>query len=129
MVGVDVTPEMLAVARARRGDTVALILGDAGRLPLADGSVDAVRAAGLLTHLGDPTAGLRELARVVREDGRLAVFHPVGRAALAARHGHPLRHDELLDPSVLPGVAAAGGWTLEALDDGPDRYLALAHRA
>ena len=129
VVGVDVTPEMLAVARARHGDAVALVLGDAGRLPLADASVDAVFAAGLLPRLADPAAGLRELARVVRSEGRLAVFHPVGRAALAARHGHPVRPDDRLDPGVLPGVIAASGWTLETLDDGADRYLALARRA
>ena len=66
---------------------------------------------------------------MVRRDGRIAVFHPVGRAALAARHGHPLRGDELLDPSVLPGVFAPADWTLETLDDSAERYLALARRA
>ncbi len=34
--------------------------------------------------------------------------------------------DELLDPSVLPGVLAAAGWELERIDDADHRYLALA---
>jgi len=119
---------MLAVAR-RQGRGAVLVLADADRLPLTDATVDAVLAAGLLTHVGDPAATLREVARVVRPGGRIAVFHPIGRAALAARHGHPLRRGELLDPGVLPGVLAAAGWTLELLDDGADRYLALARRA
>jgi GMP synthase-like glutamine amidotransferase/SAM-dependent methyltransferase len=119
VVGVDVTPEMLEVARTR---AATLVVGDAARLPLADGSVDAVFAAGLVTHLADPVAGLRELARVTRPGGRLAVFHPIGRAALAARHGH----DPGVDP--VPEALATAGWTLRSLEDGAGRYLAIATR-
>ena len=126
VVGLDVTPEMLAGARFRRFDAAALVLGDADQLPIADAIVDAVLAAGLLTHVADPAGTLRELARVVRPGGRLAVFHPVGRAALAARHGPAPRRDDLLDPSVLPGALAATGWELETLDDAADRYFARA---
>jgi SAM-dependent methyltransferase len=125
VVGLDVTPEMLAVAHAAGHPTV-LVLADAGGLPFAARAVDAVLAAGLLTHLVDPAATLRDLARVVRPGGRLAVFHPVGRAALAARHGHGLHPDDLLDRRVLPGVLDAAGWDLDVLDDGADRYFARA---
>jgi hypothetical protein len=33
----------------------------------------------------------------------------------------------LLDPSVLPGMPSATGWELDSIDDGDDRYLAIAH--
>jgi GMP synthase-like glutamine amidotransferase len=122
-VGIDATPEMLDVARAR---THALVLADGARLPLAARSADGVFAAGFLTHLDDPVAGLVELRRVTRPGGRLAVFHPIGRATLAARHGHGLAPDDLLDPANLPAVLAATGWAVDRIDDGPDRYLALA---
>src|SRR4029079_19009824 len=69
----------------------------------------------------------RALARVSRPGARLALFHPIGRAALARRHDRALRRDELLDPSVRDGVLAATGWTLDHVDDGDDRYLALAY--
>ena len=125
VVGVDLTPEMLAAAHAK-GPPGALVLADVDRLPLATGRVDAVLAAGLLTHVPDPTATLRELRRVTRPGGTLAVFHPIGRAALAARHGRPLRPGELLDPSVLTGRLDTTGWATRRIDDGADRYLALA---
>ncbi|OEV12789.1 methyltransferase domain-containing protein, partial [Streptomyces nanshensis] len=42
-----------------------LLLTDVRRLPLRDNCLDAVFAAGLVSHLTGPEAGLRELARVV----------------------------------------------------------------
>ncbi|MCU1381086.1 MAG: methyltransferase protein [Acidimicrobiales bacterium] len=123
-VGIDATPEMLDVARAR---TDALVLADGARLPVADGAADGVFAAGFVTHLDDPIAGLTELRRVTRPNGRLAIFHPIGRSTLAARHGHGLAPDDLLDPANLPAALAATGWAVDRIDDGPDRYLALAH--
>lgn len=64
MIGVDLTPQMLEVARAGHRDAhAALVCGDARRLPVPDGGVDAVFAAGLVAHLPDIAAGLAELAR------------------------------------------------------------------
>lgn len=129
VVGLDLTPEMLDEARALgRGGSAALVEADGGRLPLRDAVFDAVLAAGLVHHLPDPAAGLRELARVTRPGGRLAVFHPIGRAALAARRGHELRPDDLrAGPRIGPALDAAG-WELLLLDDSDERYLALAAR-
>jgi SAM-dependent methyltransferase/uridine kinase len=127
VIGIDATTQMLEVAREQhRAADATVLLADAARLPLAPDSVDAFFAAGLLTHVPDPHELLRALARHARPGCRLALFHPVGRAALAARHGRTLAADELLDPSVLPLVLAATGWTVERIDDADDRYLALA---
>jgi SAM-dependent methyltransferase len=49
-----------------------------------------VCAAGLIMHMPDTEAGLRQLVRVTRPGGLLILFHPSGRAALAARHGRTL---------------------------------------
>jgi SAM-dependent methyltransferase len=129
VLGVDLTPEMLAEARRRgRERFAALVLGDVARLPLPGGVVDAVMAAGLLPHTGDPAAVLRELARVARPGARLAVFHPVGRGPLAERHGRALSDDEVVAPARLAPLLGATGWEPLRFDDGPDRYLALAAR-
>jgi SAM-dependent methyltransferase len=129
VLGVDITPEMLAVAAERATPLRAgLLLADACRLPLPDASADALFAAGLIAHLPDPLAGLRELARVTRCGGRLVIFHPSGRAALAARHGRPVRADEPLSPGPLAASTRASGWRLDSYDDPPHRFLALATR-
>ena len=129
VVAIDVTPEMLDVAGPKAAvATAPLVLADAMALPLRAASVDAVFAAGLVPHLVDARAGLRELARVVRAGGLLAVFHPVSRAALAARHGHAPSDDDVLSPATLPRLVHASGWRVDALDDGAERYLAVAVR-
>ncbi len=130
VVGVDVTPEMLRAASGHERDVHArLLLADVTRFPFAPSRVDAIFAAGLLTHVPDPGGLLRTLARSAQPKCRLALFHPVGREALACRHQQQLQPDALLDPRVLPGVLAAGGWALEDIDDAEHRYLALASKA
>jgi SAM-dependent methyltransferase len=129
VVGLDATPEMLAEATRRgRHGPAALALGDAWRLPLADGTVDAVLAAGLLPHLADPSAGLAELARVGGPGARLAVFHPISRAALAGRHGAVPSDDDATAPIRLVPALERSGWEPVSVDDGDDRFLALAVR-
>ncbi|MGG2460233.1 class I SAM-dependent methyltransferase [Streptomyces sp. RGM 3693] len=129
VLGADLTPEMLAAAvRAGRDACAGLLLADVTRLPLPSAALDAVFAAGLVSHLADSAAGLAELARVVRPGGRLALFHPVGRAALAARKGHPLTPGDLrAEPNLRP-LLAGSGWELIRYVDEDTRYLALAVR-
>ncbi|MEJ8651626.1 methyltransferase domain-containing protein [Streptomyces sp. MS1.AVA.3] len=129
VLGADLTPEMLrAAVRAGRDRDAALLLADVTRLPLADAALDAVFAAGLLSHLPDSAGGLAELARAVRPGGRLALFHPLGRAALAARKGRPITPDDLrAEPNLRPLLDDCG-WDLIRYEDEDSRYLALAVR-
>lgn len=65
VIALDLTPEMLAQARARgHAEQAALLVADARYLPLAAESVDVVFAAGLISHLPDTEAGLGQLARI-----------------------------------------------------------------
>lgn len=129
VIAIDITPEMLREASCPgRAAGAALLVADARRLPLGDGSADAVFAAGLVSHLPDAEAGLRELARITRPGGLLMLFHPSGRAALAARHGRVLAPDEPLAAIPLQRSTLATGWDLTTYDDAADRFFALAVR-
>ncbi|CAL9366861.1 2-methoxy-6-polyprenyl-1,4-benzoquinol methylase, mitochondrial [Streptomyces sp. enrichment culture] len=130
VVGADLTPAMLqAAVRAGRDRDGRLLLTDVAALPLRSQSLDAVFAAGLIAHLPDPAGNLRELARVVRPGGVLALFHPVGRAALAARQGRQLTPDDLrAEPNLRP-LLAGSGWNTTSYIDEEARFLALAVRA
>ena len=79
VVGVDFAGAMLAIARekvARVGTAgrVALVRGDATRIPLADESVDAVTIAFGIRNVEDPAAACAEMRRVLRPGGRLAIL-------------------------------------------------------
>ena len=129
VIGLDCTPDMLAEARAKGRDrSAALIQADARRLPLPDALAAVVFAAGLVHHLPDPAAGLAELARVTRPGGRLVLFHPTSRAALAARHGRTLTADEPLNAANLAPLLDGTGWSLSRYEDADDSFLAVAVR-
>ncbi|MGW3122871.1 class I SAM-dependent methyltransferase [Streptomyces sp. NPDC001107] len=129
VVGADLTPAMLqAAVRAGRGHDGQLLLADVAALPLRSEALDAVFAAGLIAHLPQPSEDLRELARVVRPGGTLALFHPIGRAALAARQGREITPDDLrAEPNLRP-LLAGSGWRMTSYVDEDARFLALADR-
>ncbi|MEU3613401.1 class I SAM-dependent methyltransferase [Streptomyces sp. NPDC006872] len=129
VVGADLTPAMLeAAVRAGRDRDGRLVVADVAALPLRSESLDAVFAAGLIAHLPHPAENLRELARVVRPGGTLALFHPIGRAALAARQGRQITpEDQRAEPNLRP-LLAGSGWRMTSYADEDARFLALAVR-
>jgi ubiquinone/menaquinone biosynthesis C-methylase UbiE len=72
VVGLDVNPEMLAVAR-RKPAAVTWVDGRAEALPFADAEFDAVVSQFGFMFFDDRVAALREMKRVLRPGGRLAV--------------------------------------------------------
>ncbi len=66
--------------------------------------------------------------RVTRPGGLLVLFHPSGRAALAARHGRTLEPDEPLAATQLERSTENTGWHLTTYDDAECRFLAIATR-
>ncbi|MFJ5644477.1 class I SAM-dependent methyltransferase [Streptomyces sp. NPDC093223] len=129
VLGMDLTPAMLqAAVRAGRHRDGTLVLADVAALPVRPESLDAVFAAGLIAHLPRPGRNLRELARAVRPGGRLALFHPIGRAALAARQGRRITPDDLRAEGNLGPLLAGSGWRMTSYADEDARFLALAVR-
>ena len=119
-VGIDVSPEMLAIARdrlARDGlSQVQVRLGDIYRLPFPNGGTGADRESGfdavlfhqVLHYLDDPGAAVAEAARVMRPGGRLAIadFAPHGLEFLRDDYAH--RRLGFSDREVMGWLDAAG---------------------
>lgn len=98
---VDLTPEMLreGVEAARRAScgNVVFVEGDATRLPFPDAQFDLVASRFALHHLDDGALAAREMARVCRPGGTVAIIDMVSEPGAAG-----LRHNELerlRDPS------------------------------
>jgi demethylmenaquinone methyltransferase/2-methoxy-6-polyprenyl-1,4-benzoquinol methylase len=77
VIGLDFCRPMLEIAR-RKADadsrSIPFVEGDALRLPFADETFDAVTIAFGLRNLAGVADGLRELRRVLKPGGRLAVL-------------------------------------------------------
>jgi len=91
---VDLTPAMLARARRTAESeglgNLSFTLGDAQALPIATGSLELAVTSYSLHHVPDPARMIREMARVVKSDGRVGIIDIVvpedlARAELANR--------------------------------------------
>lgn len=110
---VDMSADMLAVARGRGVYRQVLegVLGE--RLPVETGAYAAVTAGGVFTAGHAPDTGFAELARALAPGGRLVV-------ALRADGDHAAAYLRALE-----ALAAEGAWTLEA-ESRPYRTFTLS---
>jgi demethylmenaquinone methyltransferase/2-methoxy-6-polyprenyl-1,4-benzoquinol methylase len=153
VVGIDQSAEMLAAGRARVDaaglrERIRLEEGRAEHLPFEDASFDALTFTYLLRYVDEPAATMKELARVVRPGGRIAMldfFVPAGVARpaweLYVRIGLPVlgravspgwgEVGTFLGPSIRgfwndhPVEEIVGAWRDAGIDDVEGRRLSL----
>ena len=110
--GIDLSHEMLAVARANLGKSGLQHLqvrhGDMYDLPLDDESMDAVVFHQVLRYAEEPTAAIAEAGRVLRSHGMILIvdFAPHSLEFLRAEHAH--RRLGLSNEEVQSWCDAAG---------------------
>ncbi|MFF2787116.1 class I SAM-dependent methyltransferase [Streptomyces sp. NPDC058049] len=107
VAAVDAEPSMVAVA-TRNAPTADVRLAVLPELPFADDAFDAVIGNFVLNHVGQPRSALKELRRVTRPGGRMALTvwaapaaagqTLLGRAVQAAGVGRPAHL-----PALAPG--------------------------
>jgi ubiquinone/menaquinone biosynthesis C-methylase UbiE len=74
VTAIDLSPEMVVEARRRARqmqEDIAILVGDAQRMPFADDTFDVVVSALSSCTFPDHVAAFREMARVVRPGGRI----------------------------------------------------------
>jgi demethylmenaquinone methyltransferase/2-methoxy-6-polyprenyl-1,4-benzoquinol methylase len=106
VTGIDFSEPMLERARLKAPD-IEWIMGDALALPFADGSFDAATVGFGVRNLSELDKGLRELRRVLRPGGRLAILEITRPRGLLAPF-YRLWFDVLIPVAgkVLPGGSA-----------------------
>lgn len=125
VVGVDQSPEMLDAGRARvaaagLAERIELREGRAEELPFDDAAFAGLTFTYLLRYVDDPAATMRELARVVKPGGRIAMLEfsvpsrALPRAAWEAyvRAGLPVA-----GRAVSPGWAEVGDFLGPSIRD------------
>jgi len=117
LLGIDLMPEQIERARARGVRGAELRVGDITSIEEPDGAFDGVFVFGILHHVPEWRAALRELARVLAPGGVLCVEELHGRtAALSDRFMHTSHPREAAFdwPTLRAGMRDAG---LEILDE------------
>lgn len=134
VIGIDMTPEMVELARrnAARGNhgqgftNVEFHLAKIDQLPLPDNSVDCVISNCVINLAGDKPAVFREIARVLKPGGRLAV------SDIALKHSLPREIKEdvmayvgcisgaMLVEDYQRGLLEAGFSNVEVIDSHAD---------
>lgn len=75
VVAFDLSHQMLKRARVRmQSNQPEYVVGDMTQLPFPDESFDCVTCGWVIEHLPDPRPGLREIARVLKPNGRLLLM-------------------------------------------------------
>jgi SAM-dependent methyltransferase len=108
VIGVDMTPEMIAKARANAGKVgatnVEFRLGEIEHLPLADASVDVVLSNCVINLSPSKAEVFREAFRVLRAGGRVAISDVLATRPIPAH----LRSTELALASCVGGAIEVG---------------------
>jgi arsenite methyltransferase len=129
-IGIDMTPEMLSLARSNAAKANAANVefhqSTIDKLPLADASVDCVISNCVINLAADKQAVFREIARILKSGGRLAVSDIALKKELPSEIGNDIMayvgciagaisFDEYCD-----GLKAAGFSSVEIIDTGAD---------
>jgi len=132
LVALDYAAAMIAELRKKRfPPVVEIVHGDIHRTTFADGTFDRVVANAVLPHLDDRAAALREIRRVLKPDGLLAISHPRGRRWVNEHH----RRFSAVAEDILPPAAGLGrllecaGFSVPSAEDEEEFYLVTARPA
>jgi len=133
IVSLDISMEMLVKAQAKTfPPIVGFAQADVLAIPLADDSMDLAMCNSALPHFSDKGKALKEIARVLRTNGRLVICHTMSREALNQLHqsiGGLVANDLLPDESQLRRLIEQAGLQVTHFEDGPERYLVIAEKS
>lgn len=129
VLGVDISPAMIGIAKRRFADRPGLtfVVGDALALPTEDGSFDAATIAFGMRNLPDYAKGFAELARSVRPGGKVVCLE------IARPRSRPAQILQFWFDKIVPvvgrvaGQGGAYGYLVRSVKGypGPDRIAEI----
>jgi len=132
IVALDFSAEMLGQAKAKNFQPiVGFAQADVLAIPLADNSVDLAIFNSVFPHFDDKVKALKEIARVLRNNGRLVICHTMSRKMINQLHqsiGGVVANALLPDEFQLKGLIKQAGLKITHFEDSPERYLVIAEK-
>jgi ubiquinone/menaquinone biosynthesis C-methylase UbiE len=133
IVALDFSAEMLGQAQAKNfPPIVGFAQADVLAIPLADNSVDLAICNSVFPHFNDKGKALKEIARVLKTNGRLVICHTMSRAMINQLHqsvGSVIANDLLPPEFQLRGLIKQAGLKITYFEDSPERYLVIAEKS
>jgi ubiquinone/menaquinone biosynthesis C-methylase UbiE len=133
IIALDFSAEMLVQAQAKEfPPIVGFAQADVLAIPVADNSVDVAICNSAFPHFGDKVGALKEIARVLNNNGRLVICHTMSREMLNHFHqsvGGIVANDLLPDESRLRALIKQAGLKTTHFEDRSERYLVIAEKS
>ncbi len=133
IVALDFSAEMLGQAKAKNFQPIVVFaLADVLAIPLADNSVDLAMCNSAFPLFSDKVKALKEIARVLRNNGRLVICHTMSRAMINRLHqsiGGVVANALLPHEFQLRELLKQAGLRVTHFEDSPARYLVIAERS
>jgi ubiquinone/menaquinone biosynthesis C-methylase UbiE len=130
-VEADYAEQMIVVNRRLHPDArITFLVGDAAELEIASDSLDGVICFAAFPHFDDKLRCLRNLQRLLKPAGWLAIAHFLSSAEIAAHHGKTevVMRDTMPDHATMRSLFQQAGLRLERLTDRGGFYLALGFK-
>jgi ubiquinone/menaquinone biosynthesis C-methylase UbiE len=133
VVALDLSAKMLNQAQAKNFPSIVRFAqADVVAIPSDDSSVDLAICNSAFPHFADKAKALKEIARVLKSSGRVAICHTTGREALNQLHqsiGGAVASDLLPDEPEMRGLIKQAGLKVTHFEDRPERYLVIAEKS
>jgi len=130
IVSLDIAEEMLRQARNNgHQSNIDFIHADVAAIPFSDEIFDLVICYSCFPHFPDKLKALAEMARVLRNRGRLAICHTASRQTINELHksvGNVVENDTIPDEATMRDMLTASGLKTIEVRDEYHRYLAIA---
>jgi demethylmenaquinone methyltransferase / 2-methoxy-6-polyprenyl-1,4-benzoquinol methylase len=128
VIGTDFCRPMLSLAAGKLPDQITLVEGDALSLPFKDSTFDVVTIAFGLRNLSNISSGLKELRRILKAEGRVAVleFSRPSNPVLRMLFGIYFRNLLPLLGGVISGSRSAYTYLPSSVAQFPDQQQLVA---
>jgi len=133
IIALDFSAEMLCQAKAKNFQPiVGFAQADVLAIPLVDNFVDLAMCNSVFPHFDDKARALKEIARVLRNNGRLVICHTMSRKMINQLHqsiGGVVAHHLLPPEFQLKELIKQAGLKVTYFEDSPERYLVIAQKS